>query len=107
MEVHEKYWAAGGAISSVGTEDGRNAARTERDAAAAAAPEQIWTTGARTDTAAGTVPTELIWTAGDQSTARAKVHAPTAAIIYQFREGCLFGHNTRVDHLEQPVFAWR
>ena len=39
--------------------------------------------------------------------ARAKVHAPTAAIIYQFREVCLFGHSTRVDHLEQPVFAWR
>lgn len=39
--------------------------------------------------------------------ARAKVHAPTAAIIYQFREVCLFGRETRVDHLEQPVFAWR
>ena len=39
--------------------------------------------------------------------ARAKVHAPTAAVIYQFREVCLFGRETRVDHLEQPVFAWR
>lgn len=39
--------------------------------------------------------------------ARAKVHAPTAAMIYQFREVCIFGRNTRVDHLEQPVFAWR
>lgn len=39
--------------------------------------------------------------------ARAKVHAPTAAVIYQFREVCLFGRDTRVDHLEQPVFAWR
>jgi len=39
--------------------------------------------------------------------ARAKVHAPTAAVIYQFREVCLFGRDTRVEHLEQPVFAWR
>lgn len=39
--------------------------------------------------------------------ARAKVHAPTAAMIYQFREVCLFGRETRVDQLEQPVFAWR
>lgn len=39
--------------------------------------------------------------------ARAKVHAPTAAMIYQFREVCIFGRDTRVDHLEQPVFAWR
>lgn len=39
--------------------------------------------------------------------ARAKVHAPTAAVIYQFREVGLFGRDTRVDHLEQPVFAWR
>ncbi|NKB55896.1 MAG: NUDIX domain-containing protein [Alphaproteobacteria bacterium] len=39
--------------------------------------------------------------------ARAKVHAPTAAVIYQFREVGIFGRDTRVDHLEQPVFAWR
>ena len=39
--------------------------------------------------------------------ARAKVHATTAAVIYQFREVCLFGRDTRVEHLEQPVFAWR
>ena len=39
--------------------------------------------------------------------ARSKVHAPTAAMIYQFREVCIFGRDTRVDHLEQPVFAWR
>jgi len=39
--------------------------------------------------------------------ARAKVHAPTAAVVYQFREVCIFGRDTRVDHLEQPVFAWR
>jgi 8-oxo-dGTP pyrophosphatase MutT (NUDIX family) len=35
------------------------------------------------------------------------IHAPTAAVIYQFRELALHGRVTRVDHLEQPVFAWR
>jgi 8-oxo-dGTP pyrophosphatase MutT (NUDIX family) len=35
------------------------------------------------------------------------VHAPTAAILYQLREVALHGRPTRVDHLEQPVFAWR
>ena len=35
------------------------------------------------------------------------IHAPTAAVVYQFRELALFGRTTRVDHLEQPVFAWR
>jgi 8-oxo-dGTP pyrophosphatase MutT (NUDIX family) len=34
------------------------------------------------------------------------IHAPTAALIYQFRE-MLAGRTTRVDELEQPVFAWR
>ena len=34
------------------------------------------------------------------------VHAPTAALIYQFRE-VLAGRHTRVADLEQPVFAWR
>jgi 8-oxo-dGTP pyrophosphatase MutT (NUDIX family) len=34
------------------------------------------------------------------------IHAPTAALIYQFRE-MLAGRNTRVADLEQPVFAWR
>jgi 8-oxo-dGTP pyrophosphatase MutT (NUDIX family) len=34
------------------------------------------------------------------------VHAPTAAVIYQFRE-LLAGRTTRVADLEQPVFAWR
>jgi 8-oxo-dGTP pyrophosphatase MutT (NUDIX family) len=34
------------------------------------------------------------------------IHAPTAAIIYQFRE-VLAGRNTRVVDLEQPVFAWK
>ena len=35
------------------------------------------------------------------------VHAPTAAIVYQLREVALHGRTTRVDHFEQPVFAWR
>jgi 8-oxo-dGTP pyrophosphatase MutT (NUDIX family) len=34
------------------------------------------------------------------------VHAPTAAIVYQFHE-VLAGRDTRVADLEQPVFAWR
>ena len=34
------------------------------------------------------------------------IHAPTAALIYQFAE-MLAGRNTRVAELEQPVFAWR
>ncbi len=39
--------------------------------------------------------------------AGSKIHAPTAAFIYQFREVALSGLDTRVAHLEQPVFAWR
>lgn len=35
------------------------------------------------------------------------IHAPTAAVLYQFREVALHGRNTRVSHYEQPVFAWR
>ncbi len=35
------------------------------------------------------------------------VHAPTAAVIYQFAEVVLRDRHTRVDQLEQPVFAWR
>ena len=34
------------------------------------------------------------------------IHAPTAAMIYQFRE-ILAGRDTRVADLEQPVFAWK
>ena len=34
------------------------------------------------------------------------IHAPTAAMIYQFRE-VLAGRATRVVDLEQPVFAWK
>lgn len=36
-----------------------------------------------------------------------QVHAPTAAILYQFREVALLARRTRVAHFEQPVFAWR
>ena len=35
------------------------------------------------------------------------IHAPTAAVVYQFRELALHGRLVRVDELEQPVFAWR
>jgi 8-oxo-dGTP pyrophosphatase MutT (NUDIX family) len=34
------------------------------------------------------------------------IHAPTAAVIYQFGE-LLAGRTTRVAEFEQPVFAWR
>ncbi len=38
----------------------------------------------------------------------ATLHAPTAAVLLQFRCVGLDGHvGLRVDHLEQPVFAWR
>ena len=33
--------------------------------------------------------------------------APTAALLYQFREICVLGRDTRVFHFEQPVFAWK
>jgi len=35
------------------------------------------------------------------------IHAPTAAVLYQFRAVAYEGRSERVDHLEQPVFAWR
>jgi len=34
------------------------------------------------------------------------IHAPTAALVYQFRE-VLAGRATSVAELEQPVFAWK
>jgi 8-oxo-dGTP pyrophosphatase MutT (NUDIX family) len=34
------------------------------------------------------------------------VHAPTAAVVYQLREVVVHGRDTRVDHFEQPVWAW-
>jgi 8-oxo-dGTP pyrophosphatase MutT (NUDIX family) len=35
------------------------------------------------------------------------IHAPTAAVLYQFMEVAVCGRATRVAHLEQPVWAWR
>lgn len=35
------------------------------------------------------------------------IAAPTAAILYQFREVAVLGRDTRVSHFEQPLFAWR
>ncbi|MGV8997370.1 MAG: NUDIX hydrolase [Parvibaculaceae bacterium] len=35
------------------------------------------------------------------------VHAPTAALLYQFAELVLRGRETRVHELEQPVWAWK
>ena len=35
------------------------------------------------------------------------IHAPTAAILHQFREVVLHDRHTRVAHFEQPHFAWR
>lgn len=35
------------------------------------------------------------------------IHAPTAAVLYQFVEVVLNGRDTRVAHLEQPVWAWK
>lgn len=35
------------------------------------------------------------------------IHAPTAAVLYQFREVALRGRATRVAQFEQPVFAWK
>jgi 8-oxo-dGTP pyrophosphatase MutT (NUDIX family) len=35
------------------------------------------------------------------------IAAPTAAVLYQFRELCIAGRPTRVAHFEQPMFARR
>jgi hypothetical protein len=35
------------------------------------------------------------------------VHAPTAAILYQFCQVALHQNPVRVAHFEQPVFAWK
>ena len=35
------------------------------------------------------------------------IYAPTAAMLYQFREVAINGHATRVLDYDQPVFAWR
>ena len=44
----------------------------------------------------------LFMPVGDSSIA-----APTAAILYQFREVAIAGRDTRVAHYEQPFFAWK
>ena len=36
-----------------------------------------------------------------------RIHAPTAAVLYQFRELALHARTTRMDGLEQPTWAWR
>lgn len=36
-----------------------------------------------------------------------QVFAPTAAMLYQFREVALLGKHTRVAHYDQPAFAWK
>lgn len=35
------------------------------------------------------------------------IHAPTGAVLLQFRRVAIEGVSERVDHYEQPVFAWR
>jgi len=35
------------------------------------------------------------------------IAAPTAAVLYQFREVCVAGNATRMDHFDQPLFARR
>jgi 8-oxo-dGTP pyrophosphatase MutT (NUDIX family) len=38
---------------------------------------------------------------------RSWIAAPTAAMLYQFREVAIRGNDTRVAHFEQPYFAWQ
>ncbi len=38
---------------------------------------------------------------------RDAIAAPTAALLYQFREVAILGKETRVAHYEQPYFAWK
>ncbi len=35
------------------------------------------------------------------------IAAPTAVLIYQFREVVILGKETRVADFEQPYFAWK
>ncbi len=35
------------------------------------------------------------------------IYAPTAAVLYQMREVVVHGRPTRVEHFEQPVWAWK
>jgi 8-oxo-dGTP pyrophosphatase MutT (NUDIX family) len=41
------------------------------------------------------------------SALKGHVNAPTAALLYQFREVVLEDRPTRVDHFDQPAWAWR
>lgn len=36
-----------------------------------------------------------------------RIHAPTAAVLYQFARVALHGESVRVADYDQPVFAWR
>ena len=36
-----------------------------------------------------------------------RIYAPTAALLYQFREVAMHGRPTRVAHFDQPRFAWK
>ena len=38
---------------------------------------------------------------------RSWIAAPTAAMLYQFREVAIMARDTRVAHFEQPYFAWQ
>lgn len=49
-----------------------------------------------------TSPTEVL----TMPVGKSFIAAPTAAILYQFREVLLKNRHTRVAHFEQPVFAW-
>lgn len=35
------------------------------------------------------------------------IHAPTGALLYQFREVAMRGQTVRLDNVEEPVWAWR
>ncbi|SDO98112.1 NUDIX hydrolase [Desulforhopalus singaporensis] len=35
------------------------------------------------------------------------IAAPTAAVLFQFREVAMFGKSSRVAHYDQPYFAWK
>ena len=35
------------------------------------------------------------------------IHAPTAALLYQFKEVGIVGNLLRTDHVEEPVWAWK
>ena len=45
--------------------------------------------------------------AADAGRRQSWIAAPTAAMLFQFREVCIAGRATRVHHYEQPTFAWR